>query len=68
MTGKNLIFAVDNLKSVYESNSHLLHSKGFNPSWTNLKFIDVLDMLQRLHIKKGRIYNHRINFINVYFN
>ena len=39
-------------KSVNISNSHRLYSRDFNPSLTNLSLYDVLDMLQRLHIKR----------------
>ena len=42
-------------KRVNKSNFHLLYSRDFDPSLTNLSLYDVLDMLQRLHINRVKL-------------
>ena len=55
-------------KRVNKSNFHLLYSRDFDPSLTNLSLYDVLDILQKLiAYKTGKFFLDRLKFINVFF-
>ena len=49
---KDCMFTIYNFKSVIKSNSHLLYSRDFKQSLVNLSSYDMLDLWQRLKIKR----------------